>query len=149
MSYESLLLDIHDINKGIIPESWRRYTVPGGLTVIQWITDFSLRVKQLQAIVQASQAASSRELKVSSFFYEWYLYKITWFDTTKDLQFKKRNLFALCNRSKTPDIDSSLFSCRTSMYGLVVSSSLRPTLQPLASLWRRPIVGLWRSCTLM
>lgn len=38
--------------------------MPVGLTVIQWITDFSLRVKQLQAIVQASQASSSRELKV-------------------------------------------------------------------------------------
>ncbi|KAK7504322.1 hypothetical protein BaRGS_00004626, partial [Batillaria attramentaria] len=53
-----------DLVKGILPESWRRYTVPAGLTVIQWITDFSLRIKQLQAIVQASQSASSRELKV-------------------------------------------------------------------------------------
>ena len=51
---------------GIIPESWRRYTVPDDLTVIQWITDFSMRVKQLQAIVQASQASSSRELKVTT-----------------------------------------------------------------------------------
>ena len=48
---------------GIIPSVWRKYTVPAGLTVIQWITDFSLRIKQLQAIVQASQG-SSRELKV-------------------------------------------------------------------------------------
>ncbi|XP_076442165.1 cytoplasmic dynein 1 heavy chain 1-like isoform X5 [Babylonia areolata] len=52
-----------DLVKGIIPGSWRRYIVPAGLTVIQWITDFSQRVKQLQAIVQASQASSSRELK--------------------------------------------------------------------------------------
>lgn len=49
---------------GIIPQSWRRYTVPQGITVIQWITDFSLRVKQLQAIVQTTQQGGTKELKV-------------------------------------------------------------------------------------
>lgn len=48
---------------GIIPSSWRRYNVPAGLTVIQWITDFSLRIRQLQTIVQAT-LAGARELKV-------------------------------------------------------------------------------------
>ena len=50
---------------GIIPETWRRYTVPQGITVIQWITDFSSRVKQLQKIVQATQQGGAKELKVS------------------------------------------------------------------------------------
>jgi len=52
-----------DLVKGFIPASWRRYSVPSSLTVILWITDFSRRVKQLQEIVLASQASSSRELK--------------------------------------------------------------------------------------
>ncbi|XP_059178510.1 cytoplasmic dynein 1 heavy chain 1-like isoform X2 [Physella acuta] len=51
-----------DLVKGIIPSSWRRYNVPAGLTVIQWITDFSMRVKQLQVIAQATQGGA-RELK--------------------------------------------------------------------------------------
>jgi hypothetical protein len=35
------------------------------ITVIQWITDFSSRVKQLQKIVQATQQGGAKELKVS------------------------------------------------------------------------------------
>ncbi|KAK6191509.1 hypothetical protein SNE40_003176 [Patella caerulea] len=52
-----------DLVKGIIPTTWRRYTVPAGLTVIQWITDFSERIKQLQVIVQATQSGGAKELK--------------------------------------------------------------------------------------
>ncbi|KAH3850556.1 hypothetical protein DPMN_092971 [Dreissena polymorpha] len=51
-----------DLAKGMIPESWRRYTVPSGITVIQWITDFSQRIKQLQAVVQVAQGGA-KELK--------------------------------------------------------------------------------------
>lgn len=43
---------LNDLVKGIIPSSWRRYTVPRGCTVIQWITDFSERIKQLQQVSQ-------------------------------------------------------------------------------------------------
>ncbi len=50
---------------GIIPVAWRRYTIPAGLTVIQWITDFSARVKQLQEISEASQSGGASALKVS------------------------------------------------------------------------------------
>nr|CAD7576727.1 unnamed protein product [Timema californicum] len=39
---------LSELVKGILPASWRRYTVPRGCTVIQWITDFSQRIKQLQ-----------------------------------------------------------------------------------------------------
>jgi dynein heavy chain 1, cytosolic len=35
---------------GVIPSSWKRYTIPKNLTVMQWITDFSDRVKQLESI---------------------------------------------------------------------------------------------------
>jgi len=52
-----------DLVKGIIPVSWRLYSVPDGLTVIQWITDFSMRIQQLQSIAQATQSGGARELK--------------------------------------------------------------------------------------
>lgn len=52
-----------DLVKGIIPQTWRRYNVPQGITVIQWITDFSSRVKQLQTIVQTTQQGGAKELK--------------------------------------------------------------------------------------
>jgi dynein heavy chain 1 len=54
---------IADLVKGIIPKSWSRYTVPEGLTVIQWITDFSDRIKQLQNVSQASQSGGPTALK--------------------------------------------------------------------------------------
>ncbi|THD25348.1 Dynein heavy chain 1 cytosolic [Fasciola hepatica] len=45
-----------DLVKGIIPNDWRRYTVPKVITVIQWINDFAMRIKQL---ITVSQAAGS------------------------------------------------------------------------------------------
>ena len=48
---------------GLIPSAWRRYTIPAGMTVIQWVTDFSERVKQLQTVAQASQAGGAHALK--------------------------------------------------------------------------------------
>jgi len=54
---------IAELVKGIIPSSWKRYTVPAGLTVIQWITDFSERIKQLQQVSQASQQGGPSALK--------------------------------------------------------------------------------------
>lgn len=54
---------IADLAKGIIPKSWHRYTVPSGITVIQWITDFSERIKQLHSISQTSQQGGAAALK--------------------------------------------------------------------------------------
>lgn len=51
---------------GIIPVSWKRYTVPAELTVIQWITDFTERVKQFQNLSKASQTGGPLALKVGS-----------------------------------------------------------------------------------
>ncbi|KAF6024563.1 DYNC1H1 [Bugula neritina] len=52
-----------DLTKGIIPQSWKRYTVPAELTVIQWITDFTERIKQFQAVSKASQTGGLMALK--------------------------------------------------------------------------------------
>ena len=54
---------------GIIPGTWNRYTIPDGLTVIQWITDFSLRIKQLQIVVETSNTSTSRDLRVRNCFF--------------------------------------------------------------------------------
>ena len=48
----------------ILPKNWRRYTVPQGLTVIQWIADFSDRIQQLQQISHVSHSGSAKGLKV-------------------------------------------------------------------------------------
>lgn len=53
-----------ELVRGIIPENWHRYTVPKGCTVIQWITDFSQRVKQLQQISQVVSTSGAKELQV-------------------------------------------------------------------------------------
>lgn len=49
---------------GILPRSWSHYTVPAGMTVIQWVSDFSERIKQLQNISQAAASGGAKELKV-------------------------------------------------------------------------------------
>ena len=49
---------------GIIPRSWRRYIVPASLTVIQWVTDFSERIKQLQNVSKQVAGSGSKVLKV-------------------------------------------------------------------------------------
>lgn len=64
---------------GIIPQTWRRYTVPQGITVIQWITDFSKRVKQLQKIVQATTQGGAKELKVHTCIYVLLYYRSLYF----------------------------------------------------------------------
>lgn len=50
---------------GILPSNWRRYTVPKGLTVLQWVADFSDRIKQLQKISHAANTGGAKGLKVS------------------------------------------------------------------------------------
>ena len=59
--------------KGIIPDQWKAYTVPRGATVIQWITDFSQRVKQLQEISQQVAQFGAGELKVHTLLHPWHL----------------------------------------------------------------------------
>ncbi|KAL6478123.1 hypothetical protein MHYP_G00139580 [Metynnis hypsauchen] len=54
---------INDLVKGILPRSWCRYTVPASMTVIQWVADFSERIKQLQQISQGAASGGAKELK--------------------------------------------------------------------------------------
>uniref|UniRef100_A0A8C3AR66 Cytoplasmic dynein 1 heavy chain 1 n=1 Tax=Cyclopterus lumpus TaxID=8103 RepID=A0A8C3AR66_CYCLU len=54
---------ISDLVKGILPNGWCRYTVPAAMTVIQWVADFSERIKQLQQISQGSASGGAKELK--------------------------------------------------------------------------------------
>jgi len=51
--------------KGKLPVGWRRYTVPSGCTVIQWVSDFSQRVKQLQQVSQLVSQRGANQIKVS------------------------------------------------------------------------------------
>ncbi|KAL7038933.1 hypothetical protein ACKWTF_009751 [Chironomus riparius] len=54
---------LSELVRGILPKSWRRYTVPIGCTVIQWITDFSQRVQQLQKVSSLVSQAGAKELQ--------------------------------------------------------------------------------------
>ncbi|XP_005182290.1 dynein heavy chain, cytoplasmic isoform X3 [Musca domestica] len=54
---------LSELVKGIIPKGWKRYTVPAGCTVIQWITDFSNRIQQLQKVSQLVSQAGAKELQ--------------------------------------------------------------------------------------
>ena len=60
MNYDGLFFFL-----AILPKDWRRYTVPEGLTVIQWIADFSDRVQQLQHVSKVAQTGTTQGLKVS------------------------------------------------------------------------------------
>lgn len=55
---------LSELVKGIIPSGWRKYTVPTGCTVIQWVTDFSNRVRQLQKVSELVSQAGAKELQV-------------------------------------------------------------------------------------
>ncbi|KAF0044179.1 hypothetical protein F2P81_003337 [Scophthalmus maximus] len=44
-------------------QRWCRYTVPTSMTVIQWVADFSERIKQLQQISQGAASGGAKELK--------------------------------------------------------------------------------------
>ncbi|CAB3376335.1 Hypothetical predicted protein [Cloeon dipterum] len=54
---------LSELVRGILPPGWRRYTVPRGCTVIQWITDFAQRIKQLQEVSQLVSQRGAKELK--------------------------------------------------------------------------------------
>lgn len=57
---------VSQLVKGMIPDAWKAYTVPRGATVIQWVTDFAQRVKQLQDISKQVAQFGAGELKVRS-----------------------------------------------------------------------------------
>lgn len=65
-NYHRIMLG--ELVRGIIPANWHRYTIPKGCTVIQWITDFSQRIKQLQKISQLVSTAGAKELQVGMLY---------------------------------------------------------------------------------
>jgi len=65
---------IEHLAKGMIPIHWRKYNVPQGCTVIQWITDFTDRVKQLQKVSSASSSAMLKVLVQLILSYHIYTY---------------------------------------------------------------------------
>jgi len=57
---------LSDLQKGIVPKSWKKYIVSPEVTINPWIVDFSERIKQLYKIANAAQtgATALRELSV-------------------------------------------------------------------------------------
>jgi len=55
---------VSDLAKGLIPAHWKKYLVPGESTVIQWVTDFSDRVKQLQKVSNTCISSGPTGLRV-------------------------------------------------------------------------------------
>lgn len=59
-NYHRSLLD--QLNKGLLPTQWNKYKVPAGWSVIQWVTDFSQRIEQLDEVT-AANASGVKALK--------------------------------------------------------------------------------------
>jgi len=56
---------IQQLTKGIIPNTWSRYTIPKSCSVAAWITDFSARVNQLVTISGSVSKQGAATLKTS------------------------------------------------------------------------------------
>ncbi|XP_034246586.1 dynein heavy chain, cytoplasmic-like isoform X2 [Thrips palmi] len=54
---------LSDLVKGIIPPSWRRYTVPDGCTVIQWLKDLCSRVAHLSQVSLLMSEGGAEKVK--------------------------------------------------------------------------------------
>lgn len=108
---------------GILPRSWCRYTVPVSMTVIQWVADFSERIKQLQMISQGAASGGAKELKVP----------------LKSEHARRRS-------SCVPFAVLTVFVSRTSTCVWAACLCQRLTSLPPASMWPRLTAGLWRSC---
>lgn len=112
---------------GILPRSWCRYTVPATMTVIQWVADFSERIKQLQQISQGAASGGAKELKVL-------------------LMEPPALHIVVCPASDAILICPHPASRRTSTCASAACLFRRLTSLLPASTWPRPTAGLWRSC---
>lgn len=57
---------VQQLTKGIIPNNWKRYTIPKSCSVAAWVTDFSNRVKQLVSISKCVAKNGAASLKAST-----------------------------------------------------------------------------------
>jgi dynein heavy chain 1 len=56
---------LSQLSRGVIPKWWKdSYIVPPGTTVIQWMTDFAERSRQMQRVTQATTSGGPEELKI-------------------------------------------------------------------------------------
>ncbi|KRZ77608.1 Dynein heavy chain, cytoplasmic [Trichinella papuae] len=51
------------LNKGLVPETWIKYTIPSTTTITQWVHDFAERLAQFQLIVDAVSSGRIKNLK--------------------------------------------------------------------------------------
>lgn len=63
---------------GIVPHTWMKYTIPPGMTVLQWVTDFSKRIEQLQRLSSAVSKNGAKVVRVSELHHYHTLYPLTY-----------------------------------------------------------------------
>ena len=56
---------IKDLAKGLIPQNWKRYTLPKNLIVQPWIVDFAERIRQMSIVTKQFAEQGSMALKNS------------------------------------------------------------------------------------
>lgn len=66
-----MLLD--GLNKGLIPDHWRRYKVPKTLSLNHWVADFTTRLDQLEAVAKSDDLRRLRIWLGGLFFPEAYV----------------------------------------------------------------------------
>jgi dynein heavy chain 1 len=49
--------------KGVVPQQWKKYTVPHDTTVSVWMSDLAQRLNQLQKLSEVSQREGAKGLK--------------------------------------------------------------------------------------
>lgn len=48
------------LTKGVVPQTWLRYTVPASVTAVEWVKDFNERVQQLSRFSQSENLREER-----------------------------------------------------------------------------------------
>ena len=130
------------VSVGILPRSWCRYTVPTAMTVIQWVADFSERIKQLQHISQGAASGGAKELKVVWFTVHPQDHKTGVLNSAIDSAETDRGTHG----TVVSPFSSPLRFTRTSTCASAACLFQRLTSPQRASMWHRQTAGLWKSC---
>lgn len=124
---------------GILPRSWSHYTVPAGMTVIQWVSDFSERIKQLQNISLAAASGGAKELKVVMALLSGLG------EGVKGGRRASRGPALTWEDGWGVLLTGAASPHRTSTCVWAACLCLRRTSPPRGSTWPRPTAGPWRS----